>query len=142
SLELEGIFLDLKGDQLRLAVEHRGEVFVTVPGGFQLPALKSGDEIELDVSVDATTGAFTLVSIRTDDENDGEHGRVEAQGTITQLTETSVTVSSAGEEEDDDGDGSGTPVTCAVTDKSLLSRFQTNATVAMRCAEVNGTPTP
>jgi len=141
SLELEGIFLGLSGDQLRLAAEHPGEVFVTVPGGFQLPALEPGDEIELDVSVDATTGAFTLVSIRTDDENDGEHGRVEARGTITQLTDTSITVSGGREEDGDDGDGSGTPVTCAVADKSLLSGFQINDKVEMRCAEVNGTLT-
>jgi hypothetical protein len=139
SLELEGIFLGLNGDQLRLAVEHRGEVFVTVPGGFQLPELKPGDEIELDVSVDATTGAFTLLSIRTDDENDGEHGKVEVSGMITNLTDTSITVSPRGEEDDDEGDGS--PVTCAVTDKSLLSGFQMNDKVEMRCAEVNGTLT-
>ena len=139
--ELEGIFLGLSGDQLRLAAEHPGEVFVTVPGGFQLPALEPGEEIELDVSVDATTGAFTLVSIRTDDENDGEHGRVEARGTITHLTDTSITVSGGREEDGDDGDGSGTPVTCAVADKSLLSGFQINDKVEMRCAEVNGTLT-
>lgn len=69
SMELEGIFLGLAGNQLRLAVEDRGEVFVTVPDGFQLPPLSPGDEIELVVSVDAS-GAFTLVAIQTDDEND------------------------------------------------------------------------
>jgi len=37
TLELEGIFLSVNGDQLRLAVEHRGEVFITIPAGFQLP---------------------------------------------------------------------------------------------------------
>ena len=142
SLELEGIFLDVKGDQLRLAVEHRGEVFVTVPSGFQLPPLKPGDEIELDVSVDATTGAFTLLSIRTDDEEDGEHGKVEVKGTITNLTDTSITVS-PGQQGDDgsDDDGHGSPVTCAVTDKSLLSGLQMNDKVEMRCAMVNGTLT-
>jgi hypothetical protein len=135
SLELEGIFLDVKGNQLRLAVERRGEVFVTVPSGFQLPPLRPGDEIELDVSVDATTGAFTLLSIRTDDEEDGEHGRVEVRGTITNLSDTSITVSPG---RDDDDDGHGSPVTCAVTDKSLLSGFQMHDKVEMRCAMVNG----
>ena len=71
NLELDGIFLSLDGNQLRLAVEHRGEVFVTVPDGFQLPPLNPGDEIELEVSVDAN-GVFTLVSIQSDDENDGD----------------------------------------------------------------------
>jgi hypothetical protein len=138
SVELEGIFLGLAGDQLRLAVEDRGEVFVTVPGGFQLPPLKPGDEIELDVSVDQA-GAFTLLSIRTDDEEDGEHGKVEVSGTITNLTDTSITVSPGGDEGDDEGDGS--PVTCAVTNPTLLSGFQMNDKVEMRCAEVNGTLT-
>ena len=72
-LELEGIFLGLNGNQLRLAVEDRGEVFVTVPDGFQLPPLSPGDEVELVVSVDAS-GAFTLASIQTDDENDDDNG--------------------------------------------------------------------
>src|SRR5436305_15322702 len=110
-LELYGIFLGLNGDQLRLAVEHRGEVFVTVPNGFELPQLKPGDEIELDVAVDATTGAFTLLSIRTDDENDGEHGKVEVKGAITSLSDTSITVSPGGEGDNEDEDGGSSPVT-------------------------------
>src|SRR5437763_1046208 len=78
------------GSQLRLAVEHRGEVFVTVPDGLQLPPLTPGDEIELVVTVDAA-GVFTLVSVQADDEDDdddGAHednGRVEVQGTISDL---------------------------------------------------------
>ncbi len=143
SLELEGIFLDVKGGQLRLAVEHRGEVFVTVPPGFQLPPLRPGDEIELDVSVDATTGAFTLLSIRTDEEEEGEQGKVEVRGTITNMSDTSITVSPGREGHDaaDDADGNGTPVTCAVTDKSLLAGFRMNDKVEMRCAMVKGTLT-
>ena len=86
TMELEGIFLSATADTLRLAVEHRGEVFVAIPAGFQLPQLQPGDEIELIVDVDAA-GAFTLVSVQTDDENDGDHegigedhGRVEVHG--------------------------------------------------------------
>ena len=60
-LELEGIFLGFTTHgMLRLAVVHRGKVFVTVPAGLTLPQLQPGDEIELVVSVDAA-GAFTLV---------------------------------------------------------------------------------
>jgi len=59
-LELEGIFLGFTTHgMLRLAVVHRGKVFVTVPAGLTLPQLQPGDEIELVVSVDAA-GAFTL----------------------------------------------------------------------------------
>jgi hypothetical protein len=131
-MELEGIFLGVNGNQLRLAVEGRGEVFVTVPDGFQLPPLNPGDEVELVVSVDAS-GAFTLVAIQTDDEDDDdqgineEHGRVEVHGQITSLTD-GVTVQPRG----------GSPVTCAVPSGFDLSRFHVNDRVEMKCRLVNG----
>jgi hypothetical protein len=132
-LELEGIFLGVTGNQLRLAVEHRGEVFVTVPDGFQLPELNPGDEIELVVSVDAA-GAFTLVAIQADDENDEdnegineENGRVEVKGQITGMMDGNITVQSRG----------GSPVTCAVPYGTSLSGFKVGDRVEMRCALVN-----
>lgn len=137
TLELEGIFLSVSGDQLRLAVEHRGEVFVTIPAGFQLPQLKPGDEIELIVNVDAT-GAFTLVSVNSDDENDDDHqgtgednGRIEVHGAITQIGGAKITVQPHG----------GSPVECAVPTGVDLSGFQMNDRVEMKCANVNGTLT-
>jgi len=131
ALELEGIFLGLNGNQLRLAVEHRGEVFVTVPDGLQLPPLAPGDEIELVVTVDAT-GAFTLVSVQADDENDddGAHednGRVEVRGSITDLGPP-VAVQPH----------DGTAVECAVPAGFDLSGFAVGDRVEMRCALVNG----
>jgi hypothetical protein len=130
ALELEGIFLGLDGSQLRLAVEHRGEVFVTVPDGLQLPPLTPGDEIELVVTVDAS-GAFTLVSVQTDNEDgDGsheDHGRVEVTGTITDLGAT-ITVQPR----------EGSAVQCAVPDGFDLSGFAVNDHVEMRCALVDG----
>ncbi len=137
TLELEGIFLSVSGDQLRLAVEHRGEVFVTIPAGFQLPQLKPGDEIELIVNVDAT-GAFTLVSVNSDDENDDDHqgtgednGRIEVHGAITQIGGGMITVQPHG----------GSPVQCTVPNGVDLSGFQMNDRVEMKCANVNGTLT-
>ncbi len=137
TMELQGIFLDVTGSTLRLAVEHRGEVFAAVPADLQLPQLQAGDEVELIVTVDAA-GAFTLVSIQTDDENDNDHegigedhGRVEVSGAIAQLTTDSITVQSHG----------GSPVTCAVPAGTDLSGFQVNDRVEMRCADVNGTLT-
>lgn len=133
TLELEGIFLSVNGDQLRLAVEHRGEVFVTIPGGFQLPELQPGDEIELIVNVDAA-GAFTLVSVNADDENDDDQGAredngpVEVHGAITQVGAGTITVQPRG----------GSPVACAVPVGVDLSGFQINDRVEMRCADANG----
>ena len=137
TMELEGIFLSVNGDQLRLAVEHRGEVFVTVPAGLQLPQMQPGDEIELIVTVDAA-GAFTLVSVQTDDENDDDHegigeqnGKVEVHGQITDFPAGGITVQSHG----------GSPVTCSVPAGVDLSAFHVGDRVEMKCADVNGTLT-
>jgi hypothetical protein len=134
TMELQGIFLSVNGDQLRLAVEDRGEVFVTIPAGLQLPQLQPGDEIELIVSVDAG-GAFTLVSVNTDDENDGDHqgtgednGRVEVHGTITQLGGGTIAVQPRG----------GSAVQCSVPDGVDLSAFHMTDRVEMTCAMVGG----
>jgi hypothetical protein len=129
-LELEGIFLSVNGNQLRLAVEHKGEVFVTIPDGFQLPPLSPGDEIELVVSVDSS-GAFTLVSIQTDDQGEGggeDHGKVEVHGLITDLTDMSITVQPH----------NGSPVTCAVPTGFDLQGFKVTDDVEMKCALVDG----
>ncbi|MDQ2909500.1 MAG: hypothetical protein M3R39_00510, partial [Actinomycetota bacterium] len=132
SLELSGIFLGMTSDgQLRLAVEHRGEVFVAVPAGFQLPQ-QPGDEVEAVVTVDAA-GAFTLVSIQSDDENDDDHegidedhGTIEVKGAITDLTDTSITVQS----------NHASPVTCAIPPGTDLSAFKVNDQVEMKCVLV------
>jgi hypothetical protein len=128
-LELEGIFLSVNGNQLRLAVEDKGEVFVTIPDGFQLPPLSPGDEIELVVSVDAT-GAFTLVSIQTDDQGEGggeDHGKVEVHGQITVLTDM-ITVQPH----------NGSPVTCAVPTGFDLHGAKVGDDVEMKCALADG----
>jgi hypothetical protein len=137
TLELEGIFLSATTDTLRLAVEHRGEVFVAIPAGFQLPQLQPGDEIEAIVTVDAA-GAFTLVSVQSDDQNDGDHegigedhGQVEVTGVITQLGGGTIQVQSH----------DASPVTCAVPAGTDLSGFKVTDRVEMRCAMVGSTLT-
>ena len=89
------------------------------------------------MDVDAA-GAFTLVSVQTDDEDDGDHegigedhGRVEVHGAITQLGDGTITVQSHG----------GSPVTCAVPAGTDLSGFKVTDRVEMKCANVNGTLT-
>jgi hypothetical protein len=136
TLELEGIFLSATAGTLRLAVERRGEVFVAIPAGFQLPQLQPGDEIELIVSVDAA-GAFALVSVQRDDEDDDDegieddNGQVRVRGELTQLGGGTVTVQAHG----------ASPVTCAVPNGVDLSGFKLHDRVEMRCAKVQGTLT-
>jgi hypothetical protein len=129
-VDLEGIFLGIADGKLRLAVAHRGEVFVTIPAGFQLPTLSPGDEIELEVSVD-TTGAFTVVSVQSDDENENNndedhHGKVEVKGEITALETGSITVTP----------NHGSPVTCMVPAGTDLTGFALHDRVEMKCALV------
>jgi len=134
-MELEGIFLGMtESGQLRLAVRHRGEVFVTVPDGFQLPQLAPGDEIELIVSVGAD-GSFTLVSVQQDDENDDDHegidehqGKIEVEGTIGDLTDKTITVQSH----------EASPVTCNIPAGMSLTGFAVNDRVEMKCRLVDG----
>jgi hypothetical protein len=133
--ELEGIYLGMTDSgQLRLAVRHKGEVFVTVPDGFQLPALAPGDEIELVVSVGAD-GSFTLVSLQQDDENDNDHegidehqGKIEVDGMISDLTETTITVQSH----------EASPVTCNIPPGMSVAGFAVNDRVEMKCRLVDG----
>ena len=129
-LELEGIFLGVTGDgQLRIAVRHRGEVFVAVPvGPRRSPPLKAGDEIELHVTVDAA-GAFTLARIENEDDNDNEdRGKVEVKGKIAALSMDSITVDQR----------HSSPVTCTVPKGVELSSFKVGDAVEMRCVRVNG----
>jgi hypothetical protein len=136
SLEVEGMFLGMTASgQLRLAVRHRGEVFVNVPEGFQLPKLAPGDEIELVVSVDSTTGAFTLVSVQQDDQNDDDNegvdednGKIEVKGAIIDLTADSITVQSH----------LASPVTCGVPSGFDVSHFKVKDLVEMKCKLVDG----
>ena len=132
TLELEGIFLSATSDTLRLAVEHRGEVFVAIPAAFRLPQLQPGDEIEAIVTVDAA-GAFTLVRVQRDDENDNneDNGRVRVRGELTQLGGGTVTVQAH----------DAFPVTCAVPNGVDLSGFRLHDRVEMRCENVHGTLT-
>lgn len=122
-LELEGIFLGRTTDgKLRVAVAKRGEVLVGVPATLTLPTLNPRDEVRLVVSVNAS-GAFTLVSIRADDDNDDDGEEIEVKGTITSLSAASITVTHK----------SGAPVTCTIPTTKPVSRFKVGDRVEMEC---------
>src|SRR5439155_24252057 len=72
-LELEGIYLSTEEGVLSLAVHGRGLVKVSVPDGFDLPALKPGHEVSLHAAVESD-GTFTLVSLDNEDAGDGSTG--------------------------------------------------------------------
>jgi hypothetical protein len=131
-LEIEGIFLDVTGDTLSVAVAKRGLVRVSVPEGWDIAAA-AGDEVELIVSV--AGGVFTLVALENEDgdHEDGDHedgleiddedGEVEVDGTITALSAESVTVEA----------GPNASVTCLVPADAGLTGFAEGDEVEMEC---------
>lgn len=128
-LELEGIFLDASSGTLRLAVERRGLVEVTVPDATALPAIAAGEEIELLVRLGAD-GGFTLVSLAPEDDESGgvdydeDDGELEVEGLITALSESEIAVAP--------GQGA-PPVTCAVPAGVSLAGFAVGDAVEMEC---------
>jgi hypothetical protein len=86
------------------------------------------------VSVGAD-GSFTLVSVQQDDENDDDHegidehqGKIEVDGTISELTDKTITVQSH----------EASPVTCNIPADMSLTGFAVNDRVEMKCRLVDG----
>jgi hypothetical protein len=126
-LEVEGILLGADGGVLRIAVEKRGEVAVTVPAGHEI-ALAAGDEVEAIVSVE-DDGTFTLVALDGDGDEQDDHGldldedSVEVEGVVTALSEASLTVAA----------GTAASVTCAVPAGTSLAGFSVGDDVEAEC---------
>jgi len=137
-LELEGIYVSTEEGVLSLAVHGRGLVKVSVPDGFDLPALKPGDEVSLHATVESD-GTFTLVSLDNEDAADGSTGGdggvdmgdqlFTVTGVISSLSSTSVGV---------EVDGHPDPVRCAVPGSVSLSSFAVGQAVEMRCKYADG----
>jgi hypothetical protein len=139
ALGLEGIFLGpgTTPNTIRIAVAHRGEVFITVPTGFVLPTLAPGDIVEASVTVDPTTSAFTLVSLQlsngdnNDDDGvevDEDDGELHAHGAVTVLSATSITVQPG---------QNAAPVTCAIPTGVTTGTIKVTDMVAIKCVLVN-----
>src|SRR5437763_2479424 len=137
-LELEGIYLSTKEGVLSLAVHGRGLVKVSVPDGFDLPALKPGDEGSLQATVESD-GTFTLASIDNEDAGDESTGGDDGvdmgdhiftvSGLLSALSSTSVGV---------EVDGHPEPVRCAVPASASLTGFPVCQAVEMSCKYAEG----
>ena len=97
-IEIEGIYLSTEDGVLELAVVHKGRVEAKIPADLSLPELAPGDKIEILARV-ADNGTFTLVAVRHDHRKGhhrgadyGEDEKVWVYGTLTELSETQVTV--------------------------------------------------
>jgi hypothetical protein len=136
--EAEGTIASLS--PLELTVEHGVTITLTVPAALQLPSsLSVGDRVEAIVQFDGTT--YTLVTLTVEDQGQGngggvgeEQGRVEAEGTVTALTDTSITVQPS----DDDGEQGSSPVTFAIPAGFDLHGVKKNDRVEAKGTMVNG----
>ncbi len=133
-LEVEGILTKIDAGSIELIVAKTGFVTLALPAGFVLPAgLAQFDAVKAHVAV-GTDGKLTLLSLRSDDDNnrdddrvgdDEDEDEVEVTGTITALSDTSITVSPR----------SSAPVTCALS--KPLTGFEVGDLVEIEC--VSGT---
>jgi hypothetical protein len=127
-VELEGIFIQKKGDGFDVAIVARGLVHVEVPEGAVLPDFEAGDQISLLVLI-GKDGSFTY--IRGVDEAEKPRPRpverpkegFEVNGVLAEKNPYAVTVRS----EDDK------KVQCAVPAGMELSIFRVGERVKLRC---------
>ncbi len=133
-LEVEGILTKIEAGSIELIVAKTGFVTLALPAGFVLPAgLAQFDAVKAHVAV-GTDGKLTLLSIRSDDDNDRDDDQVdddededeiEVTGTITALSDTSITVTPR----------SSSPLTCALS--KPLTGFAVGDLVEIEC--ISGT---
>jgi hypothetical protein len=129
-LEVEGILTKIEAGSIELVVAKAGFVTVALPAGFAMPAgILVFDEVKAHVAV-GTDGKLSLLSIQGDDESDrdddgvdvDDDGEVEVTGTISLLSDTSITVSPG---------SSASPIICSLS--KPLSGFAVNDRVEMEC---------
>jgi hypothetical protein len=126
-VQLEGIFLEPKGDGFDLAVVARGLVHVEVPEGAVLPDFEPGDQVSMLVLI-GRDGTFTF--IRGLDESEKPPAKKprpkdgsESHGVLVEKDPYSVTVRT----EDD------TRIRCAVPAGMDLSLFRVGERVKLYC---------
>jgi hypothetical protein len=126
-VELEGIFLERKGDGFDVAIVARGLVHVEVPEGAVLPNFEPGDQISLLVLI-GKDGSFTY--IRGVDEGEQQKPKperpkegFETNGVLAEKNPYAVTVRSEADQK----------VQCAVPAGMDLSIFRVGERVKLRC---------
>lgn len=126
-VELEGIFLNTKGDGFDLAVVARGLVHVDVPEGAVLPDFEPGDQVSMVVLI-GRDGSFTFIRGLDESERPKRHKPrpkegFEAHGALAEKDPYSVTVRTEGDER----------VKCAVPSGMDLSIFRIGERVKIHC---------
>jgi hypothetical protein len=125
-VELEGIFLEQKGDGFDIAVVQRGLVHVEVPEGAVLPNFEPGDQVRMLVLI-GRDGTFTYIKGAEEGDKKQKPERPkegsETHGVLAEKDAYAVTVRT----EDDKR------VQCAVPAGMDLSIFRVGEQVKIRC---------
>lgn len=125
-VELEGIFLEKKGDGFDVAVVEHGAIHVEVPEGAVLPDFEPGDQVSMLVLI-AKDGSFTFIRGKDESEKRPQkpHHKegIEAQGVLAEKAPYSVVVRTEGD----------TKVECAVPAGMDLSLFRVGERVKIQC---------
>lgn len=125
-VELEGIFLEKKGDGFDVAVVERGAVHVEVPEGAVLPDFEPGDQVSMLVLI-GKDGSFTFIRGKDESEKrpDKPHHKegIEAQGVLAEKAPYSVVVRTEGDKK----------VECAVPAGMDMSLFRVGERVKIHC---------
>jgi hypothetical protein len=124
-VELEGIFLEKKGDGFDVAVVERGAVHVEVPEGAVLPDFEPGDQISMLVLI-GKDGSFTFIRGKDEsDRPDKPHHKegIQAEGVLAEKAPYSVVVRTEGDKK----------VECAVPSGMDLSLFRVGERVKIHC---------
>ncbi|MBA2462573.1 MAG: hypothetical protein H0V45_12535 [Actinobacteria bacterium] len=132
TLEVEGILTKIGDGSAELVVARAGYVTFALPAGFVLPAgLHVFDEVKAIVAI-GTDGKLTLLALQSDaaaDRDDegvdfhDDDGELEAKGSITALSDTSVSISPG---------VSASPITCSLL--KPLKGFKLGDLVELECA--------
>ncbi|HEX7256246.1 MAG TPA: hypothetical protein VF236_09995 [Gaiellaceae bacterium] len=125
-VQLEGIFLQKRGDGFDVAVVERGAVHVEVPEGAVLPDFEPGDQVSMVVLI-GKDGSFTFIRGKDEGETRPEKPRykegIEADGVLAEKAPYSIVVRTEGDRR----------VSCAVPSGMDLSLFRVGERVKVHC---------
>lgn len=125
-VELEGIFLEKKGDGFDVAVVERGAIHVEVPEGAVLPDFEPGDQVTMLVLI-GRDGSFTFIRGKDESEKRPEkpHHKegIQVDGVLAEKAPYSVVVRTEGDKK----------VECAVPSGMDLSLFRVGERVKIHC---------
>lgn len=130
-LEVEGTITALSSASITVQPGKSGApVTCAIPTGVSLTGVAAGDRVGIKCALLGTTLSLTELEREHADEDEGQDEELEAKGTISALSGSSITVQPA----------AGAAVTCAIPSGVNLSSFKVGDRVQIECRTLAGTP--